>query len=95
MSLKDNHFFKSPYAKLDYTVNLVDWLADGETISSVSYTVQDGLTEDTDLRSNTTTSATTWVSGGTLGTKYSILYVITTSAWRTVARTIYVTIAVR
>lgn len=92
MSLADNHFKKSPLSYLDYTVDWEDWLDTGETISSVVWTVQTGLTYSSDDDTNTTTSATCWISGGTVGTKYSLVCKIVTSDGRTAARTIYVTV---
>ena len=94
MSLADNHFSKSPLAKLDYTVDWEDWLATGETISSATWTIPSGLTDE-ENESNTTTSATAWVSGGSVGTEYQLVCKIVTSEAREDARTIRITVESR
>lgn len=82
-------YTKDPDSVLDYTIDWgTNWLADGETISSSSWTVQSGLTEDSD--SNTTTTATVWLSGGTAGSVYTVTNQITTSAGRTAERTLLI-----
>lgn len=85
-----NEFTKDPNAVLDYIVDWSDWLG-SDTISSSSFTVPTGLTEDSD--SNTTTTATVWLSGGTPGEDYEVTNRIVTAGGRTEDRTI--TIRVR
>jgi len=80
------HFLKDPDAVLDYQIDWSSWLDTGETISASAWTVPTGLTEDSD--SNTTTTATVWLSGGTAGVTYSVTNQITTSDSRTEDRTI-------
>lgn len=72
-------FTKDPDAVLDYTVNWATWL-DGDTISTSTWTVASGITEDSD--SNTTTTATVWLSGGTAGRTYAATNNIVTAAGR-------------
>jgi len=95
-----NEFDKDPAAVLDYTFDWAaltnetgksDWLASGETISSYTVTAGTGIIKDSD--SNTTTTVTVWLSGGTVGTRYDIVCQIVTSSSRTDERTI--TIAVQ
>ena len=74
-------YVKDPNAVLDYTVDWADWLASGETIATVTWTVETGLTKDSNTNTNTT--ATVWLSGGTDGTKYTVACKIVTSASRT------------
>lgn len=76
---------KDPDEVLDYQL---DWSArlDGDTISTVTWTVPVGLTKGAE--SNTTTSATVWLSSGTLHQTYSIGCRITTAAGRTMDQTI-------
>ena len=57
---------KDPESVLDYTINWSDFLTTGDTISSATYTVDTGLTKDSN--SNTTTTTTVTLSGGTAGT---------------------------
>lgn len=66
---------------VDYQIDWSTWLETGETISTSSWSVDTGLTKDSD--SNTTTTATIWVSSGTAGTAYKAYNTITTSAGRT------------
>lgn len=80
---------KDPDAILDYVIDWSTWL-DSDTISTSVWVVPSGITEDSD--SNTTTTATIWLSGGTLGTSYSVVNRITTAAGRTDDRTITITI---
>lgn len=90
---------KDPDAVLDYTFDwaadtngssdpdATDWLASGETISSAVVTVESGITKDSDSITDTNTSVTVWLSGGTAGTRYDVACKITTSASRTDERT--------
>lgn len=84
---------KDPQAVLDYTFNWGGaspgpWLQAGETISSVTFTVATGITKDS--QSNTSTTATAWLSGGTAGEDYEVACKITTSQGRIDERTLTV-----
>lgn len=72
-----------------------DWLADGETISATTVTADDGLTVDSSTITDSSTSVTAWLSGGTAGTTYSVACRITTSAGRTDERTIRIRVEER
>jgi len=74
-------FLKDPDAVLDYGFDWSDWLADGETISTSTWTVETGITKDSDSKSDTATII--WLSGGTVETTYMITNKIITSASRT------------
>ena len=78
-------YTKDPAAVLDYVVNWSTWL-DGDTISSATVTASTGLTLDSS--SNTTTTVTGWLSGGTAGTSYTVTFQIITAAGRTDERSI-------
>lgn len=74
----------------------------GATISTATWTVPSGITEDSSNQSAVTingisyginTVATIWLSGGTAGTEYSLLCRITTSDSRTLDKTIVVPVA--
>jgi hypothetical protein len=82
-------FQKRAGSTLDYKVDWATWLST-DTISTSSWTVPTGLTKASE--SNTTTSATVWVSGGTIGTTYEIINTIITAAGRTDYRTVTITI---
>jgi hypothetical protein len=72
-------FSKDPDAKLDYTVDWTKWL-NGDTISKSEWIVPDGLNDEDD--SNTSTTATIWLSGGTTGHEYTVTNRITTAGSR-------------
>lgn len=82
-------FYKDPQEVLDY---VFDWgtehLEAGETITGRTVTVDAGITKDSDTA--TTTTVTVWLSGGTAGVSYQVACRITTSAARTIERTITV-----
>lgn len=69
-----------------------NWLDTSETISTRTVTVSTGLTKDSDTITDTNTSVTVWVSGGTAGAEYTIACKIVTSASRTIERTITIAI---
>lgn len=71
--------YKDPSAALDYAVDWSDWL-DTDTIASVAWTVPTGLTNDSS--SETSTVATIWLSGGTVGNVYTVTCRVTTAASR-------------
>jgi len=60
-------YTKDPQAKLDFSIDWSDWLG-ADTIATSTWTVPTGITTVTS--SNTTTTATLWLSGGTLGQRY-------------------------
>ena len=104
MATTDTVWIKDPDAVLDWkfdwanTTNggtIADWLdiAGGETISTRTVTVSSGLTKDSDSLTDSDTSVTVWLSGGTAGQDYTVSCLIATSAARTDERS--VTIKVR
>lgn len=84
-------YIKDPDAILDYSINWSSWLVTGDTITTSTWTAEDGITIDDD--SNTTTATTVWLSGGTVGESYSVTNHIVTEDGREDDRTI--TILVR
>lgn len=76
-------FYKHVDAVKDYTRKWSKWLA-SDTISTSTWEAEDGLTIDSD--SNDTTSATVWISGGTVGQDYCVTNTIVTAAGRTEAK---------
>jgi hypothetical protein len=78
-------FEKDPDAVLDYTVDWSTWLG-ADTISTSTWTVPTGITEDSETEDTTTT--TIWLSGGTVGAQYELVNEIVTAAGRTENRTI-------
>lgn len=87
--------YKAPEATLAYTLDLNDavdpWLAAGETITTATFTCEDGITID--QQTNNTTTATVKLSGGSVGIDYRITLTWTTSAGSTDSR--YFTARVR
>lgn len=97
----NNVFYKDPNAVLDYKFDwkgltngtdgaTSDWLASAETISAHTVTASTGLTVDSSTLTDTNTSVTAWLSGGTAGQDYTVVCHITTSAARQDDRTITV-----
>lgn len=84
---------KDPQAELDYAIDWSDWLSDGDTIDSSTWSVsgQDSALL-IDATTNTTTSATVWLSGGTVGKSYSVANRVVTSQGRTDDRTIKIVV---
>ena len=78
-------FTKDPSAVLDYEINWATWL-DDDTISTSDWIVPVGITEHSS--SNTTTTATIWLSGGTDGKSHEVTNRIVTAAGRTDDRTL-------
>jgi hypothetical protein len=78
-------FLQDPDEALDY---IRDWSTDlvGDTIATSTWTAPVGITIDDD--SNTTTTATVWISGGTLGNDYDVTNRIVTAGGRTLEHTI-------
>jgi len=72
-----------------------DWLAAGETIASHVITVAAGLTVDSSALSDTSTSVTVWLSGGTALQSYTVACRIVTTAGRTDERTITINVVER
>ena len=66
-----------------------------ETILTKTVTVDDGITKDSDALSDTDTSVTVWLSGGTAGVDYEVACKIVTSASRIDERTIKIQVRER
>lgn len=86
---------KTPTELLDFTIDLTRDLVDRptgvtDTIASVTWVVPSGITNDHTAHDNT--HVTIWLSGGTLGTTYSINAVVTTVGGREIERTFTVKI---
>ncbi|WP_020476264.1 phage fiber-tail adaptor protein [Zavarzinella formosa] len=73
-------FIKDPSARLDYQIDWSDWLED-DTIAASAWTVPAGIAQYGSA-TNTATSATIWLTGGTPGTDYFIVNQITTTEAR-------------
>jgi hypothetical protein len=78
---------KDPDAVLDYGFNWAPWL-DGDTISASTWTADTGITAVSP--SNTTTTTSIWLTGGTDGAEYMVRNHITTTGGRSEDRTLHV-----
>ncbi len=72
---------KDPNAYLPFEISWENWLEDGETIATSTWTPTTGITAG--ASSKTDTAATVWLSGGTVKTDYECFNTITTSGGRT------------
>lgn len=97
-------FQKDPDAVLDYLFDFAastngngasDWLDSGETISSRTVTADTGITVDSSVITNSSTSVRVWLSSGTAGTSYDVACKIVTSGGRTDERTITIDVMER
>ena len=84
-----DQFLKDPQSILDYQWNWASWLV-ADTISTATVTASSGLTVASS--SNTTTTVTAWLSGGTIGQSYSVTCEIVTAGGRTDDRTITIVV---
>lgn len=75
-------YFQDPQDVLPLENDWSVWLASGEIITASTWTVQTGLTQTTPAPSFTDTTATIWLTGGTLYTSYSVTNHITTNQGR-------------
>ena len=94
-------FLKDPDDILDYKFDFAaetnarpdaagDWLEAAETISTKTVTAETGITVVSSAITDTGTSVTVWLSGGTAGTGYLVACKVTTSKSRTVEKSINV-----
>jgi hypothetical protein len=77
--------YKAPSDILDYEWDwgTDGWLPAGDSIASVSWTAEDGITvEESPAASSTSTTATVWIGGGTAGSSYTLTCQVTTTAGR-------------
>jgi hypothetical protein len=88
-------YIKDPAARLDYTWDWVDWLAEiADTISSATVAVPAGLTA-VGVPTVTTTAVTQRIEGGTLNDGYKMVCQITTVGGLVDERTVSLTIGNR
>lgn len=71
-------FTKDPDATLDYGIDWTNWLETGDSIASSAWEVPTGLTLTS--QSNTNNKTLVWLSGGTVGTTYTVRNRITTAS---------------
>lgn len=97
-------FTKDPDAVLSYKFDWKaktngsgpsDWLASGVTIASQTITADSGITVDSSSITDTSTSVTVTLLGGTAGNSYKVACKITTSDGQTDERTITIKVEER
>lgn len=86
--MASNVFVKDPDATLKYKFDWSSWLAMGETISSQVITAETGITADSGTITDSSTTVTVELSGGTAGNYYDVACKITTSDSQIDERTI-------
>lgn len=90
---------KDPYAVLDYSLNWTNWMPDGETISTISVTVEtisgDASPLTLDSSTNTDYISTAFLSGGTAGNIYNVEYKIVTSGSKQDSRNLRIKVVER
>jgi len=86
-------FIKDPSSVLDFGFDWSDWLDTDDSVSTSTWNVPTGITRDSDT--NTSTTTTIWLSGGTVGSKYKITNRMVTANGRTVERSFYVKVESR
>jgi hypothetical protein len=90
---KSDPHVKDPDDTLDYIINWnggSDPFLGTDTIDTSTWIVPTGITNESETNTDTTT--TIWLSGGTVGTKYALTNRIVTFGGRIKDRTIYVKI---
>lgn len=88
-------FTKDPDAVLDYRFDWSDWLETGDAIATHTVSADTGITVDSSSITDSSTSVTVWLSGGTVGATYDVACLIVTSAGRTDERTVSVRVLER
>lgn len=81
---------KDPNDVIDYRIDWSNWLRDGDTVLLSEWIVPAGITMDSELNDNSST--TIWLSGGTAGQQYSLTNRITTTQGRQRDKTITITV---
>lgn len=84
--------YKAPDEVLQFTIDWTNQLG-GSTIDTSTYSVESGITNDSDTKTSTTTTIT--ISGGTAGETYEIENQITTAASETLEQHFYVRVQER
>lgn len=87
LDAKGEYFTKDPDAKLDFTLDWALFLG-ADTIATSAWTLPSGITQSSPAPSNTATTTTIWLTGGTLGLEYELVNRITTAGARTDDRTL-------
>jgi hypothetical protein len=74
-------YIKDPSAELDYAEDFSQWLLTGDSISTATWTVPNGLTQP-QTATLVGAKATVWLGGGTLGQEYTVSVHVVTAQGR-------------
>lgn len=93
-------FEKDPDARLDYLIQWSAWLASGDSIASVTWSVTSGdgallVCSGSYAPSVSGTTSTVWLEGGTVGVDYAVRARITTTLGRIDDRTLIIRVRAR
>jgi polyisoprenoid-binding protein YceI len=81
---------KDPDETSDFGLDLSEWLEDGDTLAGASWSVDAGMTEVSEAIDTDNAHSAVMVSGGTVGTVYTLKGTMTTSEGRVMVRRIRV-----
>lgn len=88
--MANSTFLKTTAGVLPYKFDWSEWLGSGETISTKTVTADDGITVDSSSITDSNTSVTVRLSGGSDNKEYKVTCEITTSDSNTDSRTMTV-----
>lgn len=80
-------YVHDPDAVLDYAWDWSSWLETDDTISDHTVDADAGITVDSSAITDSNTTVTVWLSGGTVGTTYSVTVHVVTADGREDDRT--------
>lgn len=83
-----DYWTKDPDAVLDWHFDWINWLDQGEVITTSTFDVTAGIAVN--ATENTTSNTTVWLAGGRAGQNYQVTNRIITSAARTDERSIII-----
>lgn len=85
--------YKDPQAFLDYSIDWSAWLPSGDTIVTSTWMADGGITIS--METNTSTTSTVWIAGGTTNVLHRATNQITTAAGRINNQSISIAVASR
>lgn len=91
-------WIKDPDATLDWVFDWATWLRSGETIATSTWTVSAGIVLESSgiyAPTNTVSTATAWLSGGSPGEPYILSNKVTTNQGRIDERSITIRVTNR
>lgn len=86
---------KDPQSTLDYTIDWVDWLVQGDSLSTATWAFETIVGESSLVITQqllSGTKAIAWIRGGSLNGKYKLINTIQTAQGRIDQRTIVISI---